>query len=612
MARAALELLRQQPDARLRVANDLRHRSFIGPIGNLIALAILFVSTPLFHDHPIATGLYIAVTAARILIRIVLTAAWRRAHASPPVFPAWMIATSVASLSLPTGLFAAFVVSQYGYESWSTLLVLSFAIVCATSGATAIAPDLTLAMIFESTLLLPIIVTGFWQGGAHGYEVAAALVVFTVYVTLQTIRLNSDYWNALAADLALQRRAEQLQAARAAADAANEAKSQFLANMSHEIRTPMNGVLGMLELALRTELSAEQREHLGDARESAQSLLVLLNDLLDHSKAEAGRLDLEEIAFDLPHLVEEALSPFALQARTKGIGLSCELANDVPRTLRGDPTRLRQVLVNLVSNAVKFTPSGSVAVSAKVEEVSGTNTTLRFTVTDTGPGIPADKLDSIFEAFSQGDGSITRRFGGTGLGLTICRDLVALMGGRIWADSRPGQGSAFHFTASLIRVADGSDAREVATGDPPPDPVRALRILVAEDNLINQKVLGKLLDRAGHTCEMVGTGAEAVERSSVAKFDLILMDVHMPEMDGREATRRIRAAQAHTAGHIPIVGVTASAAVRDLEECIAAGMDSCIAKPIVVADLETVLSCVTAGRLLPTLPARSRSTSSGR
>jgi signal transduction histidine kinase/ActR/RegA family two-component response regulator len=364
------------------------------------------------------------------------------------------------------------------------------------------------------------------------------------------------------------------------AEVAARLKSEFLANMSHEIRTPMNGVIGMISLALDRCQVPEEREQLLTAQSAAQSLVSLLNDILDLSKIEAGRMSLEVIPFDMQALLQEAVRMFDLAARQKHLALGLDVAPWCPVWVRGDPVRLRQVLVNLVGNAVKFTPQGSVQVTASVPSAG----VVRFEVRDTGIGVATEKLESIFEAFTQADGSHTRRFGGTGLGLTITRRLVDLLGGRLWADSNIGRGSRFCVELPLEPCAE-----PVAAPGPGPEkaPVSlsGLQVLVAEDNAINQKVIVSMLRRQGCAVTLAEDGRQTFERFLESRFDVILMDVQMPEMDGFEATGLIRQEErrrgaAGPAPRIPIIALTAHASPSEHAQCLAAGMDQVITKPV--------------------------------
>ncbi len=518
-----------------------------------------------------------------------------------PAVMHWDMAYVAASLLLGTGLGAAAIAAMRRREGFAGRVagaaVFALAI-CAMHftgmAAVTLTPDPTLLVpdsIIPPQVLVIFVAVVTLAIMAFGLAGSAIDQRFAQRSALEAARLRDHVEELERTRVELEGATLQLKAALGAAEEANRAKSEFLATISHEVRTPLNGILGMAAALLRSDLEPRVREGLTVIRQSGDALLHILNDILDLSKIEAGRITIEESDFSLRGLVEAAETLWAPHARSRRLAFASH-CGDGPALLRGDVSRIRQVLHNLISNAIKFTHRGGVTVQASVEPLENTGRfRLRLSVADTGIGLDSEQIGRIFQPFVQGDGSTTRRYGGTGLGLSISKKLVTLLGGEIGVESRPGEGSRFWFT---VPVGPG-EARQQPETAPPPAPVPApatrpeQRLLVAEDNPVNQKLVGLLLAPLGCAIDYVANGREAVAAVRAARYDAVLMDVQMPEMDGIGATRAIRALADPERAATPIIALTANAMQGDREAYLRQGVDDYLSKPV---DPEALLAVV--------------------
>jgi two-component system CheB/CheR fusion protein len=562
------------PEYQRQRDSDLAHRSAAGGFVYLGFLAALWATTDYFSSRPVLPAAITAISAVCGAARFLLGRRFDRFYAWNPA--AWRVAYFlVINLNvLAWGLFLMTTFLLYGYHDWKTLLLLICMAGTAPIALAALTPVPLMIRTFLVALTVPMIAANLYAGGTVSYTMA---LVFSWYLLFALGHARILHWQYV--DYALEKFA--LAAAKKSAEDANRAKSAFLANMGHELRTPMNAILGMTHLALNSAADAERRQYLLMVKSAGESLLAMLNRLLDFSKIEAGKVELEAVPFSVRHVADETMQSFVAEARSKGIPLRSHVDAAVPLRLQGDPLRLRQVMVNVVGNALKFTDQGEIESRISRVPDPAAGVLLQFTVKDTGIGIAPDKQRSIFEAFEQADSSTTRKFGGTGLGLAISSRIVEMMGGRMWVESQTGRGSTFHWTARFATVSEkpAGGVQAAAQAVIPAAATPNLKILIAEDHDMSRQLLKKLLEMRGYLVVAVANGREALREMEQQVFDLVLMDIHMPELDGIGTAAEIRRRE-QGGKAVPIIAMTAESTESLRERYAASGITEYFAKPI--------------------------------
>ncbi|MBT8122884.1 MAG: response regulator [Gammaproteobacteria bacterium] len=565
-----------------RAIGDLATASYAGVFIYLTLFVTIIYSTGYQTRHPSLTLLCVSAMALTSLARLYIARASK--HSDPAVWVRWFSSATLLMVTI-WSIYWSYAIHHDGLNQ-TTLLSIVASVGIASAGVGTLAPISLLSLAVIALMLWPSGVVLSTLPNGVGMAYAIMCLVGWLFLSFVALRINRQYWAMHRYAALLEQRAEQL------AEATN-AKSAFLARMSHELRTPLNGMLGMAQLLKLSDLDPVQREYAGTITKSGKALRTIIDDILDLSKIEAGKLELSPGRFDLAKTVHETLDLLAPEATARGLALWREITDKLPPRLLGDAGRIRQILTNLVGNAIKFTDEGSVTVRVSANEITPEQVDVCIEVSDTGAGIPQETCEHIFEAFNQAESGSSPPAGGTGLGLSITRQLVDMMNGSIHVDSRAGYGSVFTVHIPLPVATQETENRD---STPSPSPVMNWAggmlvnrsILVAEDNPVNQLFTSEVLKSMGCRVTAVNDGLQAVEAFMTGHYDAILMDMQMPNLDGLGATRAIRAAE-NASAHTPIIAVTANALKGDCETCLAAGVDDFISKPFDISDLQAVL-----------------------
>lgn len=571
---------RQELDRRRRLAL-VRANKPVTTIYLVLFGALLYL-TPYGHENIRMAMFLAALMVPLTLLRHHMARLIEKRDANVPEWDHQLFRATCLSNAVIWSWFTFSALTQY-QTSWIGFLVVIFLSAIANSAMTVLAADVRLAAMYTIIVAASPIAWTLTSKSSAGSFIAIVTLLYTCLLILFARQRNHLILGGIRDKMRLETQATELRRAKEQAEAAAVAKTQFLAAMSHEIRTPLSGVLGLLNLLSETRLDNHQRDLTKAIEQSGDMLLTIVNDILDYSKIGSGKLALENTPFNIREALAAVVGPMRKTCANNGVSIVFHVSPDVPGWVRGDPTRVKQVMNNLLSNAIKFTKSGSIRILVHTP----TPGRVRFAVRDTGIGISKDVQERLFDEFSQADQSTARRFGGTGLGLAICQRLVETMGGKIGLESALNQGSLFWFEVSLPEAPP----KQLP---PPPAPrpevveKRKLTVLLAEDNPVNQRVLAHLVRKMGHEVTLAGNGLQAVEEFRKNHFDMILMDCHMPEIDGFEATRIIRSMGGERAA-IPIVAVTANAFAEDRIRCLAAGMNDHVSKPVQIATLERAM-----------------------